>query len=140
MPTDIDSYVRKAKAEEASRKRGLAGAFVGPEEIENLAKKLNPRRFPGMGSKMAAIVGYILGQDWTDPAIDEIAITSDGMVLASSEYDVGMNQFIGHISDLERNWVNLLDAAGLTFEERAHAENLFRVFVADHRGGKPEWQ
>jgi hypothetical protein len=32
-----------------------------------LAAKLHPDRFSAMSGKMAAIVGYILGESWTDP-------------------------------------------------------------------------
>lgn len=134
----LQATVEQAKAEEALRKRELAGALMGPEDIENLQRKLNPRRFPGMSSKMAAIVGYILDKKWTEPAIDEMAVTSDGFVMASSEYDVGMNQFIGAVSDLERNWENLLEAADLTFEERRAAEQLFTTRVLDSRYTPPE--
>ena len=130
--------VEQAKSAEALRKREITGAFMGPEEVENLQKKLNPGRFPGMSRKMAAIVGYILDKKWTDPAIDEMAISSDGFVVASTEDDVGMNQFIGSVADLERNWEGLLEAADLTFEERRTAEQLFVIRILDSRYTPPE--
>jgi hypothetical protein len=32
-----------------------------------LADALHPKRFPGMSGRMAAVVGYILNEDWTKP-------------------------------------------------------------------------
>jgi hypothetical protein len=87
-----------------------------------LAKKLHPGRFPGMSSKMAAIVGCILGQKWTSPAIEELVVTSDGIVLGRIEGDCGCNEWIGSYSDLRRNWESLLDAAGLTDAEKLQAQ------------------
>jgi hypothetical protein len=131
FPTERD--VRRAKSQEAERQHTFVAAMVGPEELEALQKKLYPGRFPGMGGKMAAILGYILEKKWTSPRIDEMAITSDSFVMASHEGDIGMNVIIGALSDLEGNWERLLDAAELTLEERTNAERLFRVKIEDHR-------
>lgn len=116
--------VNRAKAQEHTRQRGLTGLVIGPEELENLQRKLHPGRFSAMSPKMAAIVGFILDARYTSPAIDEMA--SDGfVVMASHEGEVGMNYMLGSVKDLESNWEKLLDAADLTFEERAHAQQLF---------------
>ena len=101
-----------------------------------LSEKLHPRRFPRMSSKMAAIVGCILDEEWTAPTIAELHITSDAHVLARNDGDCGCNQYIGLAADLERNWQSLLDVAGLTEEERADAERFYRQAVADHRPAK----
>ena len=127
------SDIRRAKKEEHARQRGLSGAMVGPEELEVLQKKLYPGRFPGMSGRMAAILGYILDKKWTDPFIDEMVVTSDGFMMASNSNTVGANAMIGTISDLQRNWEALLDAADLTLEERVNAERLFAVKIEDHR-------
>ena len=132
FPTERD--VRRVKSQEAKRQRAFVSATVGPEELEALHQKLYPGRFSGMSGKMAAILGYILDKKWTDPRIDEMAVTSDGFVMASHEGDIGMNEFVGALSDLESNWERLLDAAELTLEERTNAERLFRVKIEDHRG------
>lgn len=73
-----------------------------------LIRKLDPRRFPGMSGKMAAIVGYILEERFSDPAIAEITVTSDGFVLAAREGDTGANELLGSRRDLDRNLVALL--------------------------------
>jgi len=92
-------------------------------------EELHPGRFEGMSSKMAAIVGYISDETYTDPAINELVITSDGFVLLEHVGDVGANNFFGEESDLLRNWNNLLDAAGLTPEERTQAEDAYQSHV-----------
>ncbi|HVB11986.1 MAG TPA: hypothetical protein VNE86_02550, partial [Nitrososphaerales archaeon] len=56
-----------------------------------------------MSPKMAAIVGYFLDEKFTDPAINEMAITSDGFVMAGHEGDIGLNDMIGTDEDLNRN-------------------------------------
>ena len=50
--------------------------------MPTLADKLHPNRFPGMSGRMAAIVGYILGEEWSRPRIAELVVTSDGWLLA----------------------------------------------------------
>lgn len=98
-----------------------------------LTQKLYPGRFPGMSGKMAAIVAYVLGEDWTSPRITEMAVTSDGGVLAAEDGEVGLNHFIGDGGDLDRNVRNLLDVAGLTDEERAEWGRLYQARVEDWR-------
>jgi hypothetical protein len=91
-----------------------------------LADKLRPDRFSAMSGKMAAIVGYILGEDWTEPAMTALSVTSDGYVTTESE-------FFGVASDLDRNLLNLLIAADLTNDERAEFERRYRERVDDWR-------
>jgi len=45
--------------------------------MDTLKTKLNPTRFPGMSPMMAAIVGYVLSESFTDPAIAEITRIDD---------------------------------------------------------------
>jgi hypothetical protein len=76
-----------------------------------LASKLHPERFSAMSGKMAAIVGFILGESWTTPEIEALSVTSDGFVLTDAE-------FFGEAADLDRNLLNLLAAAEVTPVER----------------------
>jgi hypothetical protein len=62
----------------------------------SVANKLHPDRFPAMSGKMAAIVGYILGESWTEPDISALSVTSDGFVTTEAE-------FLGEAADLDRN-------------------------------------
>jgi hypothetical protein len=98
-----------------------------------ITDKLHPRRFPRMSDRMAAVTGYILGRRWTRPRIAELVITSDGWVLARDEGQVTCNVIVGTAADLERNWRNLLHAAGLTGEERQEADRRYREAVRDYR-------
>ena len=75
-----------------------------------IADKLHPQRFPNMSGKMAAIVGCILGKDWTEPTIAELVVTSDGYVLARNSGHIGFDAIIGLATDLQRNWDNLLSS------------------------------
>lgn len=43
--------------------------------MTGLAKKLQPDRFTENSPLMAAIVAYVLGESWTDPAIAEITVS-----------------------------------------------------------------
>jgi hypothetical protein len=91
-----------------------------------LAEKLRPDRFSAMSGKMTAIVAFILGEEWTEPAIAALAVTSDGFVTTESE-------FFGEAADLDRNQLNLLIAADLTPEERGDFETRYRDRVDDWR-------
>lgn len=82
---------------------------------------------------MAAIVGYILDERFTEPAISELVVASDGFVLAQQEGDVGANDMIGSEADLNRSLLDLINAAGLTDEEIREFGRLQRERV--HRYG-----
>ena len=98
-----------------------------------LTRKLHPSRFPHMSNKMAAIVAYILDEQWTSPRITEMAITSDGQVLTAMDGEVGLNHIIGGAKDLDRNIEDLLDAAELSNEEKADWIVLYHIRVVDWR-------
>ncbi len=100
---------------------------------KSLSTKLHPRNFTAMSGKMAALVGYILDESWSDPALAELHITTDGFVLARTQGDVGCNEFIGSAGDLENNISHLLDVADLTQEERQLWDKLYARKVLDWR-------
>ena len=77
---------------------------------DRLVEKLRPDRFSAMSGKMAAIVGYILEEHFSDPAISELVVTSDGFVLAQHEGEIGANEMIGEEADLNRNLLTLIEA------------------------------
>lgn len=94
--------------------------------METLATKLRPSRFPGMSPFMAAIVGYVLGESFTDPAIAEIKVSeAENLVYIRRAGGVGFDG-IQSLEDLRNNWNRLMDAAGLTPQERKRAVELFR--------------
>lgn len=90
-----------------------------------LKVKLNPRRFDGMSPFMAAIVGYVLGESFTTPDIAELTVSeSESLVYIRQSGAAGFDG-IESLDDLRNNWNRLLDAAGLTAEERKEAVSLF---------------
>ena len=54
-----------------------------------------------------AILGCLLGEDWTTPRLVEMVITPDGHLLGRCEGDVSFKAFLGDSGDLVRNihWV-----------------------------------
>ena len=94
-------------------------------EMSTLKAKLKPARFDGMSPLMAAIVGYVLGEAYTTPEIAEISVgESDNLVYIRQAGAIGFDG-IQSLEDLRNNWNRLLDAAGLTPEERKEAVALF---------------
>jgi hypothetical protein len=100
---------------------------------EVLVDKLRPARFTAMSGKMAAVVGYILEERFSDPAISELVVTSDGFVLAQREGEVGANEMIGEEADLNRNLLALIEAAGLTDDEVREFGRLQRERIRRYR-------
>ena len=93
--------------------------------MEEMVRKLNPSRFPGMSPFMAAVVGFILGESFTDPDIAEMTVSeSENLVYIRQADAVGFDG-MESLADLRNNWNRLIDAAGLTPEERREAVRLF---------------
>jgi hypothetical protein len=100
---------------------------------EELAAKLRPERFTEMSGKMAAIVGYILDEPFSEPAISELVVTADGFVLAEREGQPGTNEMFGTEVELNRNLLDLVAAAGLTDEEVTEFGRLQRERITRYR-------
>lgn len=95
----------------------------------DLIKKLNPARFPGMSPMMAAIVGYMLGESFTDPDIAELTVSeSENIVYIRKAGAVGFDG-LQSLEDLRNNWNRLIEVAGLTADERREAVELFNSKV-----------
>lgn len=83
-----------------------------------------------MSPFMAAIVGYVLGESFTEPTIAELTVSEqENIVYIRPEGAVGFDG-IQSLEDLRNNWNRLLDAAGLTAEERKEAVRLFNAKVS----------
>lgn len=86
--------------------------------IETLTHKVSPANVRVSG-KFTAILAFLVGaKGWTDPAITEMVVTSDGFLLAATTRDPLMNDFIGDESDLDRNLAGVAEAVGLDDRER----------------------
>jgi hypothetical protein len=100
----------------------------------SLSTKLNPARFPGMSPFMAAVVGFVLGESFTNPEIAELTVSeNENLVYIRQAGAVGFDG-IESLEDLRNNWNRLLDVAGLTADERREAVELFRGKVSSVPG------
>ena len=70
-----------------------------------------------MSGRMAALLGAVFQETWTEPRIADLLHTSDGMLLARHEGDCGFNNFVGAVSDWERNLRGIAVAARLTLRQ-----------------------
>jgi hypothetical protein len=97
--------------------------------LEELKRKLHPHRFPHMSPLTAAIVGYVLGESFTDPEIAEINVSERENLIFFRQAGELRFEGLQSLVDVRNNWNALMDAAGLTPEERAEAVRLFRSRV-----------
>jgi hypothetical protein len=99
------------------------------QAMPTLTEKHHPRRFTEMSPFMAAIVAFVLGESWTDPAIDEVTVSeAEDLVYVRKVGAVGFDG-LQSLTDLRNNWNCLIDAAGLTPDERREAVALFRARI-----------
>lgn len=91
----------------------------------NLVAKMHPQQHPGWSPKWMAHVAMILGEQWTDPTIPPLMITSDGFAVGFDNY------FGGDYRNIRRNWVRFLGYCNLTKEEWDYAERLFQSRIVD---------
>ena len=75
---------------------------------------------------MAAVIGYVLGESWSEPVIAWLSVTTDGHVISDSA-------MVGVAAGLDRNLLNLLIASDLTADERAEFERRYHERVDDWR-------
>lgn len=76
----------------------------------SLKNKLHPNNFSNMSGKMAAIIGFIVDEKWTDPDIKWLSISNEGFVTSDSD-------FIGVFTDFIRNIYTLIRVSDLTVDE-----------------------
>ena len=62
-----------------------------------LKHQINPRhnRSENLSPMFVAILGYVIDEEITKPAIASLCITSDKFVMAMNQDDIGLNHFIG---------------------------------------------
>lgn len=83
--------------------------------VNVVAKKIEALFRKGKYSpKMVALMGFILGQKWTSPAIAELVVTGDNHVLARNEGEAGADHYIGSFADFKLNVERVMADAGLT--------------------------
>lgn len=96
-----------------------------PTISQGLTRKLHPSRYPGMSPKMAALVGFLVEDQFTQPDIAEVQVTSDGYAMGRASDDCGCNQFLGNFGEVRDNFARLRDVAGLTPDESQEFNSQF---------------
>ena len=97
-----------------------------------LADQLNPGRVKTSG-KFTAILAFILDEVWTDPAIGEMAITSDGVLMAGNVGDIGLNDIVGDAADLDNNLHGLAATCALSPVDTAELLARAQTHITDWR-------
>lgn len=64
-----------------------------------------------------AILGCLLGEDWTTPRLVEMAVTPDGALLGRCDGQPGFSTFLGASADLLSNIHGVAAVAGLDGDE-----------------------
>jgi len=90
-------------------------ALREPEQIrQDCAAKFRPEM--GDGGVFAAILGYLLGEEWGEPRIEDI-IVFDERVLARTVEEDTHSMFLGARECLIRELLCIAEAAGLDDDE-----------------------
>ena len=69
------------------------------------------------GGLFTAILGCLLGEDWSTPKIEEMRLTPDRCLLARIEGEVSFKAFLGAEADLLRNIHGIAAVAELDGDE-----------------------
>jgi hypothetical protein len=86
-----------------------------PDQIrQSCAYKL---RAVQVSDHFQAILGCLLGEDWTTPRLVEMVITSDGHILGRCEGEAAFKAFLGASEDLIKNIHGVAPVAGLDGDE-----------------------
>lgn len=86
-----------------------------PEQIrQDCARKL---RSVETSSMFTAVLGCLLGEDWSTPHIEELQLTPDRCLLARVEGETSFKAFLGAEADLICNIHGLAKVAGLDGDE-----------------------
>jgi hypothetical protein len=86
-----------------------------PEQIrQDCARKLQVVQ---VSDHFQAILGCLLGEDWTTPRLAEMVITPDGHLLGRCEGEASFQTFLGASADLLRNVHGVAEVAELDGDE-----------------------
>lgn len=99
--------------------------------MDELIERFSPDKLRVSG-KLHAILGGLLGQQWTEPWYAEISVTSDGHVIGA--LPDGHSEYLAVVSDLENNLRGVVDTLGLTKSERLRLAEIIDLNVTVHEG------
>lgn len=89
-----------------------------PEQIrQDCARKL---RRVQVSDHFRAILGCMLGEDWTTPRLIEMVITPDGHMLGRCEGEASFKAFLGASQDLLKNIHGVAKVAELDGDETGY--------------------
>lgn len=89
-----------------------------PEQIrQGCARKL---RSVEVSEHFQAILGCLLGEDWTSPQLVEMVVTSDGHLLGRCNGEAEFKAFLGEVDDLIRNIHGVAPIAELDGDEQGY--------------------
>src|SRR5207302_4802883 len=90
-------------------------AIREPEDIRrDCARKL---RTVQVSDHFQAILGCLLGEDWTTPRLVEMVVTPDGHLLGRCDGEASFRAFLGAAADLLRNVHGVAEVADLDGDE-----------------------
>ena len=82
-----------------------------PDQIrQDCARKLHAVQ---VSDHFQAILGCLLGEDWTTPRLAEMVVTPDGALLGRCDGQPGFSTFLGAAADLVRNIHGVSEVAEL---------------------------
>jgi hypothetical protein len=86
-----------------------------PDQIrQDCARKF---RAVQVSDHFQAILGCLLGEDWTTPRLVEMVVTPDGHLLGRCDGEASFKAFLGASADLLRNVHGVAAVAGLDGDE-----------------------
>ncbi|MCY3016295.1 MAG: hypothetical protein NT171_16605 [Planctomycetota bacterium] len=89
-----------------------------PDQIrQDCARKL---RAVKVSDHFQAILGCLLGEDWTTPVLVEMVSTPDGHLLGRCEGEASCQAFLGETDDLIRNIHGVAKVVGLDGDEAGY--------------------
>ena len=89
-----------------------------PEDIrQDCARKL---RAVQVSDHFQAILGCLLGEDWTTPRLVEMVITPDGHLLGRCDGEASFQAFLGASADLLKNVHGVVEVAELDGDETGY--------------------
>ena len=97
-----------------------------------LVEALHPTQVKTSG-RFTAVLGFILDQDWSEPRITALTVTSDGFAMVATSEDSLMNQFLTEASNIERDLVAIAKVAELSDNETQALMAIYHARIRDFR-------
>jgi hypothetical protein len=111
----LASFLRRARPRYDERRTMAEPTVREPEDIRrDCARKLGAVQ---VSDHFRAILGCLLGEDWTTPRLVEMVITPDGHLLGRCEGEASFRAFLGASAELLKNVHGVAEVAELDGDE-----------------------